>query len=158
MGTQTNATFKPEIAMTVRKLLEAKGDFVSTAPPTATVRDIIDQLERDEVAAVVVSPDGKRIDGIISNASIVRGLRQFGPEVVDLPVVRLMRRPVVVCDIGEPMRTVYELMDRHKIRHVPIVDENGLCGIIHMLDVVKYRLVELDMEAEALKEYVAGRT
>jgi CBS domain-containing protein len=131
--------------MTVRRLLEKKGRFVSVAPPTARVQDIVDQLERDDVAAVVIS-------------AIAHGLKQFGRDVVDRPVWDLMTREVATCDIGEPLSRVYELMDEHQVRHIPITDGGALCGIINTLDVVKHRLAEIDAEAAALKEYISGRT
>lgn len=143
--------------MTVRRLLDKKGDFVSVAPPTAKVQDIVDQLERDDVAAVVISGDGKKIDGIISARAIARGLKQFGHELADRPVGDLMTREVVTCDVGEPITRVYELMDEHQVRHIPITDGGALCGMINTLDVVKYRLAEINAEAAAMKEYIAGR-
>ena len=143
--------------MTVRRLLQGKGTFVSVAPPEATVQDIIDQLERDEAAAVVISRDGAAVDGIVSNGSIVRGVRDFGRDIVDRPVSELMTTSVVTCDVGQPIKTIYELMDKHQVRHIPITENGKLCGIIHILDVIKYRLDELNAEAEALKAYVAGR-
>jgi len=143
--------------MTVRRLLERKGYFVSVARPDARVQDIIDQLERDDVAAVVISRDGKIIDGIISTRSIASGLKHLGRDVVDRPVGDLMAREVVTCDIGESISKIYELMDEHQVRHIPIIDAKGLCGIINTLDVIKYRLDETQSEATALKEYIAGR-
>ena len=73
-----------------------------------------------------------------------------------MPLGEVMTRDVVTCDIGEPLEKILNLMDRHQIRHIPITDRGNLCGIINMLDVVKYRLREIQTEAEALKEYVAG--
>jgi len=143
--------------MTVRRLIAGKGGFVSVAPPDALVKDIVDQLENDDVAAVVVSKDGRAIEGIVSGRTIASGLKLHGKDVLDRPVSEIMTREVVTCDIGEPLKTVYELMDRHHIRHVPITENGELCGIINMLDVVRYRLSELSAEAEALKEYVSGR-
>jgi CBS domain-containing protein len=87
----------------------------------------------------------------------VRGLQAHGRDVVDKPVGDLMTRKVVTCDIGEPLSSVLELMGRHQIHHVPIVRNGSLYGIINMLDVVKYRLAEIDAEAKALQDYVAGR-
>ena len=93
--------------------------------------------------ALVVSDDGRKILGIISAGDIVRGLKTFGRDVVDRPLGDLMTRNVISCDIGEPMSRIYELMDLHQIRHVPITQSGELCGIINMLDVVKYRLDEI---------------
>ena len=143
--------------MTVSKLLAGKGDFVSIAPPSATVQDIVDQLERDDVAAVVISPDGKAIAGIISTRAIATGLKKFGRDVVDRPVRDLMTCEVVTCDIHEPLSKIYELMDEHQVRHIPITRDGMLCGIINTLDIVKFRLDEINSAATALKEYIAGR-
>jgi CBS domain-containing protein len=77
--------------------------------------------------------------------------------VLSLPVADVMTRDVVTCDFSQPINSILELMHEHQIRHVPITENGELCGIINMLDLVKYRLDELDMEANALKDYVAGR-
>lgn len=142
--------------MTVRNLLDSKGRFVSSIGSDVRVQDVVDQLETDDVAALVVTDDNERILGIISGRDIVRGVKQFGPEVANRPVGDLMTRRVITCDIGEPLEEILNLMDTHQIRHVPITEDENLCGIINMLDVVKYRLKEIQTEAEALKEYVAG--
>ena len=142
--------------MTVRRLLAGKPGDVSVIPPDARVRDVINQLEADDVSALVVSDDGTNILGIISAGDIVRGLKIFGRDVGDRPLGDLMTRNVISCDIGEPMSRIYELMDLHQIRHVPITQNGELCGIISMLDVVKYRLDEIKAEAEAMKDYIVG--
>ena len=143
--------------MSVRKLLEGKGAFVSVAPSTATVQDIVDQLEADDVAAVVIASTETKIEGIVSGRSIVRGIKQHGRNIVDRCVADIMTVNVVTCDIEEPMGRIYELMDKHQIRHIPITDNGRLCGIVNMLDVVKYRLEEIRTEAETLKSYIAGQ-
>lgn len=143
--------------MTVRRLIEGKGSFVSIIDPDVKVQEVMDQLERDEVSALVVSRDKRTLLGIISGGDVLRGLNRVGPEVVNYRVRDLMTTQVVCCDIGEPMKKIYKLMDTHQIRHVPITENGELCGIISMLDVVKFRLGEIEAEAEALKDYVAGR-
>jgi CBS domain-containing protein len=143
--------------MSVRELIEGKGTFVSIITSRLTVDDVINQLEADEVSAIIVSDDRKNILGIISGVDIVRGLKAFGRNVGDKPVHELMTRKVVTCDISEPLSKIYELMDGHQVRHVPITNKGELCGIINILDVIKYRLAEIQKEAEALKDYVAGR-
>jgi CBS domain-containing protein len=143
--------------MNVQKLLEAKGTFVSVIRSHVTVDDLINQLEADDVSAIVVSDDDKNILGIISGIDIVRGLKTFGRDVGDKPVNELMTRRVITCDIREPLSKIYELMDEHQIRHVPITKNGQLCGIINILDVIKFRLAEIQQEAEALKNYVVGR-
>jgi len=143
--------------MTVKRLIEGKGRFVSIIDPDVKVQDVMDQLERDEVSALVVSRDKKTVLGIISGGDVLRGLNRIGSDVVNCRVRDLMTTQVVCCDIGESMKKLYELMDKHQIRHVPITENGELCGIISMLDVVKFRLGEIEAEAEALKDYVAGR-
>lgn len=143
--------------MTVKRLIQNKGSFVSIIDPDVKVQDVMDQLERDEVSALVVSRDKRTVLGIISGGDVLRGLNRLGPDVVNRRVRDLMTTQVVCCDIAEPMKKIYELMDAHQIRHVPITENGELCGIISMLDVVKYRLGEIEAEAEALKDYVAGR-
>lgn len=143
--------------MTVQKLMDGKGSFVSIIRSDVRVDDVINQLEADDVSALVVSDDNEKILGIISGQDIVRGLKAFGPNVGDQSVGELMTRDVITCDIGEPLSKIYELMDKHQIRHVPITKDGHLCGIINILDVIKFRLDELNREAEALREYIAGR-
>lgn len=143
--------------MTVRRLLQGKGTFVPTIRSDIRLSDVIDQLEVDDAGALVVTDDDKEILGLISERDIVRGLKTHGRDVVDEPVGELMSKDVITCDIGEPLSRVLELMDRHQIRHVPITANGELHGIITMLDVVKYRLMELQCEADSLRNYVAGR-
>jgi CBS domain-containing protein len=145
------------IPMSVRKLIEGKGSFVSVVPSHMSVDDTINQLEADDVSAIVVSDDGKNILGIISGVDIVRGLKSFGRDVGDRRVNEIMTRKVITCDIAEPLSKIYELMDTHQIRHIPITRNSELCGIINILDVIKFRLAEIQQEAEALKNYIAGR-
>jgi len=143
--------------MTVQKLIEGKGSFVSVIPSNVNVDAVINQLEADDVSAIVVSDDNQNILGIISGVDIVRGLKTFGRNVGDKSVGELMTRKVITCDIAEPLSKIYELMDQHQIRHVPVTKDGRLRGIINILDVIKYRLAEIQQEAESLKDYVAGR-
>lgn len=142
--------------MTIRSVLKEKGSDVPTASPGTTVQEIMDQLELDEVSALVVTdgPDG--IVGIVSGGDILRAINKGGAVVLSSPVSDIMTTDVFMCDVSEPISKVYELMDTNRIRHVPIVEEGKLCGVINTLDVVKHRLHEVAREADALKEYVAG--
>ena len=143
--------------MTVRRLLKDKGSYVPSIPSQACVREVIAKLDLDDVGALIVTDDDQKILGLISERDIVRALQMHGTSAVDMPVKRLMSRLVYTCDVNEPLSSVLELMNKHQIRHVPITADGNLCGIINMLDVVKYRLQEIHAEAEALKAYVAGR-
>lgn len=143
--------------MTVRRLLNEKGSFVPSIRSNARLSDVVDQLELDDAGALVVTDDDKNILGLISERDIVRGMKTYGRDVLDRPISSLMSSNVITCDIGEPLSRVLELMNEHQIRHVPITRSGELCGIITMLDVVKYRLAELESEANALKAYVSGQ-
>ena len=143
--------------MTVRFLLHDKGAAVSIAHPDTKVQEIMDQFERDEVSAVVVTHRDGSILGIVSGGDILRALNRGGPSILESSVSDVMTTEVFTCDVSEPLSNVYEMMNTNQIRHVPIVEDSKLCGIINTLDVVKYRLREIASEAEALKEYVAGR-
>lgn len=143
--------------MSVRHLLKSKGTFVPVIRSDLTLKDVIDQLEVDMAGALVVTDNDLSILGIISERDIVRALKAHGRQIVDAPVTSIMTRDVITCDYEQPINKILELMDEHQIRHVPILRDGQLHGIINMLDLVKYRLQELELEANALKDYVAGR-
>lgn len=140
--------------MSVRRLLKHKGNYVPFIRSAASIRDVIEKLDIDDVGALVVTDDDQTILGLISERDIVRGLQKHGDGALNLQVTDLMTKGVITCDVSDPLSDVMTLMDKHQFRHVPITDAGRLCGIIHMLDVVKYRLDEIRCEAEALKDYV----
>lgn len=142
--------------MTIKTLLEEKGRFVPIIPSDVTVNDVINKLEIDKAGALVVSDDNQTIRGIITERDIARGLKNYGRNVVDKPVRELMTHAVLTCDVNEAVEDVLRLMDKHQIQYVPITKNGFLYGIINMLDLVKYRLAQVDAEAEALKSYVVG--
>ena len=111
--------------------------------------------KRTAAAAVRIASD-LVAEGIITERDIARGLKKFGRDVVDKPVVSLMTRDVRTCDVGQPVEDVLRLMDKEQIQYVPITKNGRLYGIINMLDLVKYRLAQLDAEANALKAYITG--
>tara|TARA_R110002110_G_scaffold403511_1_gene621347 strand:- start:273 stop:707 length:435 start_codon:yes stop_codon:yes gene_type:complete len=143
--------------MKIETLLKEKGTFVSIATPETKVQEIMDQLEYDEVSAIVVTDDDDSIRGIVSGGDVLRALNRIGPSCLERPVSEVMTTEVFSCDSSEPLSKVYGVMDTNRIRHVPIVKDGHLCGIINTLDVVKHRLREIAWEAEALKNYVSGR-
>ena len=143
--------------MTVRRLLKGKGSFVSVIRSDLLLDDVVDQLDLDDVGALVVTDDENAILGIITERDIARGLKTYGRDVLDMPLRELMTSEVVSVDISAPLTKVLELMDQHQIHYIPVTDGNSLCGIINMLDLVKDRLAEIETEARLLKDYVAGR-
>ncbi len=104
----------------------------------------------------MVTDDNQTILGIITERDIARGLKTFGRNVVDKPVGELMNRTVETCDVNQSVEAVLRLMDERQIQYVPITKNGALYGIINMLDLVKYRLSQIDAEAAALRAYVSG--
>jgi CBS domain-containing protein len=138
--------------MTIQRLLRSKGASVPAIHADATLEEVIDRLELDEDFGTVVVTDGqKRVLGLLSERDIARGLKMYGREVLQKPLRDLMTRKVVTCEASEPLSTVLELMDKHKMPHVPITRGGVVCGIIDMHDIVKYRLDAIDAVASALK-------
>jgi len=143
--------------MSVRLLLKGKGPFVPVIRSDLSLNDVINQLDVDKVGALVVTDDHSRILGIITERDIARGLKNHGRNVVDKPLRELMTRDVISVDMNESLTQVLGLMDHYQIHYLPVTERGVLSGIINMLDLVKYRLAEIEMEAKALKDYVAGR-
>jgi CBS domain-containing protein len=141
----------------IEALLKAKGRFVPIISSNVTINDVIDKLEIDKAGALVVTDDDQTILGIITERDIARGLKTFGRDVVDKPVRALMSHNVWTCDVHEPVENVLRLVDEHQVQYVPVTKNGMLYGIINMLDLVKYRLAQLDAEAEALRAYVTGQ-
>jgi CBS domain-containing protein len=147
---------RSESRMSVKRLLQSKGSFVPVIRSDLKLSDVINQLEIDKAGALVVTDDESKILGIITERDIARGLKRFGRDVVDKPLRDLMTVNVVTVEMDEPLSTVLELMDRYQIHYVPVTERGSLGGIINMLDLVKYRLAEMESEANALKAYVSG--
>jgi CBS domain-containing protein len=143
--------------MLVSNLLEVKGTEVATIDREATVGTVVAELARHRIGALVVSPDGSRIDGIVSERDIVRRLSELHHDLLDEPVASIMSTSVEVCAPGDDVETIMNLMTEHRIRHVPVVDEGGLCGIISIGDVVKNRIHELEKDRDELMEYITAR-
>jgi len=142
--------------MSVQHLLKDKGTFVPVIRSDLTLEHVIDKLDVDNAGALVVTDNDRNILGIITERDIARGLKKYGRNVVEKPLRELMTKNVITCDIHQPLSTVLELMNRHQIHYVPITKDGFLYGIINMLDVVKYRLAEIETENNALKAYVTG--
>jgi CBS domain-containing protein len=143
--------------MLVSNLLEVKGTEVATIDSEATVGTAVADLARHRIGALVVSPDGSRIDGIVSERDIVRRLSELHNDLLDETVASIMSTSVEVCAPGDDVETIMNLMTEHRIRHVPVVDDGGLCGIISIGDVVKNRIHELEKDRNELMEYITAR-
>ncbi len=143
--------------MKVETMLAAKGDKVVTLRPDATVATVIRMLKLESIGALVVSEDGEKILGIISERDVVRALVDHGGEVLKVRVAELMTRSVKTCTLDANIKDVMAEMTRSRVRHLPVVRDGKLCGIISIGDVVKNRLDELETETSVLRDYIVGR-
>ena len=143
--------------MKVHDLLERKGDRIATIDPTASVKDAAALLREEGIGALVVSRTGKDLDGILSERDIVRALATDPEGLLERRVADLMTREVKTCGAEDNVTEVMATMTRSRIRHLPVVDDSGLVGIISIGDVVKQRLGELEEETHVLRDYIVGR-
>ncbi len=143
--------------MLVSAILEAKGDAVVTIPRTATLGTAVAELVRHRVGALVVSPGDGTIDGILSERDVVRCLSELRTDVLAQPVHTLMSSRVHRCSPEDTVDSVMALMTEQRIRHVPVVVDDRLHGIISIGDVVKTRIGELEKDRNELMEYITAR-
>ncbi len=143
--------------MKVQAMLALKGDRVLTVPGDATIKAAVEILKSEKVGALVVSDDGAKVQGILSERDVVRGLVGHGASMLDMRVADFMTTNVKTCGLGDNIQDIMSQMTRSRIRHLPAVENGALRGMISIGDVVKNRLEELETEANALRDYVAGR-
>lgn len=143
--------------MTVAAILRTKGSDVATIAPDATVEAAVAALGERRIGAMVVSTDGRTGIGILSERDIVRVLAERGAKALAMPVSAAMTAPIRTCRMDDDVSTVMGEMTRHRIRHLPVVEDGRLAGIISIGDVVKRRVDDLETESSAMREYIAGR-
>ena len=144
--------------MRVSLILATKGREVTTIPPTTSIFDASRALRSHGIGALVVSRTGEEIEGIISERDIARSLADHGERALVMLVQDLMTREVMTCTSTDTVERLMSMMTEHRIRHVPVVEEGRLMGIISIGDVVKHRLGELEQEAQTLHDYLeSGR-
>jgi CBS domain-containing protein len=141
--------------MTVKAILSRKGGDVVTIAPTARLSEAVTLLATRRIGAVVVTGPGDRVAGILSERDIVRVLADRGAAVLEEQVGAVMTRKVLTCHCAETIADIMERMTAGKFRHLPVVEQNKLIGIISIGDVVKHRVEEIESESNALREYIA---
>jgi CBS domain-containing protein len=144
--------------MDVRALLSAKGDRVAKVRSDLTIEAVVNRLKEEGVGALVVSDDGESIVGIISERDVVRGLARHGRDLVVMKVAELMTAKVKTCSPDAKIQDVMSMMTTSRFRHLPVVEDGRLCGIISIGDVVKNRLEELEDETSTLRDFIVGRS
>ena len=141
--------------MSIQSILDHKGSKVVTIAPDTRVGAAAHRLRLEQIGAIIITSDG-RIEGILSERDIVYGLTEHGAAVVDLPVSALMSRNVHTCRPTAEIRDVMRLMTMHRIRHVPVVENGALRGIVSIGDVVKSRLEDMELETNVLRDYAVA--
>lgn len=142
--------------MLVSQILKNKADGVITIAPGATLREAVELLATRRIGAVVVSTDGKRVKGILSERDIVRELGRAGPGCLDAGVDSIMTRAIYGCAPSDTADSVLETMTTRRFRHMPVMEDNKMVGFISIGDVVAARLSELQMEKDALTGMIMG--
>jgi CBS domain-containing protein len=142
--------------MNVEIILKTKGSEVATTKPDAPLAAVAGELATRKIGALVVSADGNSVDGIVSERDIVRSIAESGAAALDKPVSTVMTRDVFTCSQKDSMQDLMATMSKKRIRHLPVTEDGKLCGMISIGDVVKYRLEEVEYEAEALRGFIAG--
>ncbi|WP_374303844.1 CBS domain-containing protein [Ferrovibrio sp.] len=141
--------------MIVATILKDKTGGVISARPEDSIESVCQLLADKGIGAVLVQrPDGG-IAGILSERDIVRGLAMIGTDLLQQSADTIMTRNVMVCSSRDTLDDIMHLMTKRRIRHLPVVDNGRLIGMISIGDVVKRRIAETEMEAEALRQYIA---
>ncbi|MFN4311803.1 MAG: CBS domain-containing protein [Ferrovibrio sp.] len=141
--------------MTVAAILKEKTGGVISVKPGDSIESVCQLLADKGIGAVLVlRPDGG-IAGILSERDIVRGLAMIGTDLLQQSADTIMTRNVMVCSSHDTVQDVMHLMTKRRIRHLPVVDNGRLAGMISIGDVVKRRIAATEMEAEALRQYIA---
>ena len=143
--------------MLVSDVLQGKGSAVATIASDATVGAAVADLARHRVGALVVSPDGRHIEGIVSERDIVQHLSELHSQLLEESVASIMSTSVRVCSSDDDVESIMNVMTEHRIRHVPVVEDGELIGIISIGDIVKSRIGELEKDRNELMEYITAR-
>jgi CBS domain-containing protein len=140
--------------MHVKNILSAKGGQVLSIGPTATLETAARALAEHKIGALLVLGPDRRIVGILSERDIVRVLAEQGAGALTQPLSQVMTRKVFTCSPSETIGVIMERMTAGKFRHVPVIEQDQVVGVVSIGDVVKYRLQEMEHESAALRDYI----
>ncbi len=144
--------------MSVEAILKSKGHKVATIRPEANVTTAVKRLRMENIGALVVSEDAEAVLGIISERDVIQGLAKEGAGLLERHVNEVMTSTVHTCKPADSVKTVMAEMTRHRVRHLPVVEGDRLCGIVSIGDVVKRRLDDLELESSTMRDaYIAVR-
>ena len=140
--------------MTIRMILADKGREIVSIEPAATLKSAATLLAEKRIGAILILGADHRIIGILSERDIVRAIGERGVAALDESVSQTMTRKVSTCTEGETLVSIMERMTEGKFRHVPVVDQGRLAGIVSIGDVVKHRLREMERDSAAMRDYI----
>lgn len=143
--------------MSVRAILKVKGRRVVTMRSDATIKEVVGTLTRERIGAVVVSDDDLTVAGILSERDIINALDKYGDKLLELQANDLMTQTVTAAKIDMHIDKVLEMMTQGRFRHMPVVEDGHLAGLVSIGDAVKARLDLLESETNQLKEYIFAR-
>lgn len=139
--------------MTIAAILQSKGAEVVTVEVGTLVRDAIDTLAERRIGALPVCHQGK-VAGIMSERDVIYCLRSDGAAILDWPVERIMTAPAITVESGKEIMGALALMTQRRIRHLPVVESGRIVGLVSIGDLVKYRMDQIEQEAEAMLTYI----
>lgn len=144
--------------MRISDVIRAKGDAVVTVEPGIDVRTLLSVLAEHGIGAAVVSTDGETVEGIVSERDIVRALAARGATVISEPVSAIMTTDVKTCPPDAPVVDLMVTMTAGRFRHMPVMRDGKLAGIVSIGDIVKNRVGELEIERDSLSRYITSAT
>ena len=142
--------------MNVHTILRGKGKAVVTIHPDATIERAVAVLRLRGIGALVVSDDGEKVAGILSERDIVEAIGRYGSELLSVSVSEVMTCPVVTCEPDDSVAELMAEMTNRRIRHFPVIEDGRLIGIVSIGDLVKSRLDEIEFEAHSMRSFIAG--
>jgi CBS domain-containing protein len=138
--------------MKIGDVLKRKGSGVVTMRSDSTIDTVVRRMRLERIGAVIISPDGKSVNGILSERDILHALAEHGTALLALKAEDLMTREVVTCSREDTLQSVMVKMTQRRIRHLPVVEQGQLAGIVSIGDAVKSRLEEVELEANVLRD------
>jgi CBS domain-containing protein len=141
--------------MNISQILKAKGRAVATARPDATVSEIIAKLAQKKIGAIVVVGDKGEVVGILSERDVIRRLAERGEAALKESVSQSMTASVISCQETSTLEEMMEVMTQGRFRHVPVIEDGALVGIVSIGDIVKHHIAEVEMEVTAMRDYFA---
>ena len=143
--------------MKIGAILDAKGHTVHSVLPWLTVAEVVERLGKQGIGAVLVCDENRQIRGIVSERDIVRALRRHGAPLLTMPVSEVMTHHVETCDPEETVAHAMSRMTTGRYRHLPVISDGRLVGMVSIGDLVKNRVREMELEAGVLRDTVIAR-